>query len=62
MHDALNVNAPLIIWVMEYFDDVAGDSSIDLYRTEEMARSDAEKLKKEGVISSVIIYQRRVWE
>ena len=62
MHDGLNVNAPLIIWVMEYFDDVAGDSSIDLYRTEEMARSDAEKLKKEGVISSVIIYQRRVWE
>ena len=46
---------------MEYFDDVAGDSSIDLYRTEEMARAEAEKLKAEGVISSVIIYERRVW-
>tara|TARA_R100001509_G_C4807041_1_gene195109 strand:- start:31 stop:204 length:174 start_codon:yes stop_codon:yes gene_type:complete len=55
-------NEPLIVWVMEYFDDVAGDSSIDLYKTEEMARDDAAKLEADGTISSVIIYQRRVWQ
>jgi hypothetical protein len=62
MHDALNVNSPLIVWVLEYYDTVAGDNSIDLYKTEKMARDDAKKLKDEGVITNVLIYQRRVWE
>ena len=55
-------NEPLVIWVLEYFDTVAGDRSIDLYQTEDMARSDAEKLKSENVITNVLIYPRRVWE
>ena len=62
MHDALNVNGPLIVWVLEYYDTVAGDNSIDLYKTEKMARDDAKKLKDEGIITDVLIYQRRVWE
>ena len=55
-------NEALIIWVVEYFDTVANEKSIDLYRTESMARADAEKLKSENVITNVLIYPRRVWE
>lgn len=55
-------NEPLVIWVLEYFDTAAGDSSIDLYKTEDMARSDAEKLSEDGTIESYIVYPRRVWE
>lgn len=55
-------DAPLIVWVMEYFDTVAGDGSLDLYKTEEMANEDRKKLVAEGVITNVLIYQRRVWE
>lgn len=55
-------NEPLVIWVVEYFDTVANEKSLDLYRTESMARADAEKLKSENVISNVLIYPRRVWE
>lgn len=52
----------LIIWVVEYFDTVENEKSLDLYRTESMARADAEKLKSENVITDVLIYPRRVWE
>ena len=52
----------LIVWVVEYFDTVANEKSLDLYRTESMARADAEKLKSENVITNVLIYPRRVWE
>lgn len=62
MHDALNINAPLLIWVCEYYDTVAGEKSLDLYKTEKMARDDAKKLKDEGIITDVLIYQRRVWQ
>jgi len=62
MHDALNINSPLIVWVFEYYDTVAGEKSLDLYKTEKMARDDAKKLKDEGIITDVLIYQRRVWE
>ena len=55
-------DAPLIVWVMEYFDTVAGDGALDLYKTEEMANEDRKKLVAEGVITNVLIYQRRVWE
>jgi hypothetical protein len=55
-------NEALIIWVVEYFDTVANEKSLDLYRTESMARADAEKLKSENVITNVLIYPRRVWE
>jgi|TARA_B100001059_G_scaffold181581_1_gene182568 hypothetical protein len=55
-------NESLVIWVLEYFDTVAGDSSIDLYKTEKMARDDAKKLSADGIIESYIVYQRRVWE
>jgi hypothetical protein len=55
-------DAPLIVWVMEYFDTVAQDHSLDLYKTEEMANEDRRKLVAEGVITNVLIYQRRVWE
>lgn len=55
-------NEPLVVWVLEYFDTVAGDSSIDLYKTESMARADAEKMQADGIIESSIIYARRVWE
>ena len=55
-------DAPLIVWVMEYFDTVAGDGALDLYKTEEMANEDRRKLVAEGVITNVLIYQRRVWE
>jgi hypothetical protein len=30
-------NEPLLVWVMEYYDTVAGEKSLDLYKTEEMA-------------------------
>lgn len=62
MDDALTINSPLIVWVLEYYDTVAGENSIDIYKTEKMARDDAKKLKEEGVITNVLIYQRRVWE
>jgi hypothetical protein len=62
MHDALNVNGPLLVWVFEYYDTVAGEKSLDIYKTEKMARDDAKKLKDEGIITDVLIYQRRVWE
>ena len=55
-------NDALIIWVVEYFDTVANEKSLDLYRTERMARGDADKLKAENVITDVLIYPRRVWE
>lgn len=55
-------NEALIVWVVEYFDTVANEKSLDLYRTESMARADAEKLKSENVITNVLIYPRRVWE
>ena len=55
-------NDALIIWVVEYFDTVANEKSLDLYRTESMARADADKLKSENVITDVLIYPRRVWE
>lgn len=55
-------NEPLVIWVVEYFDTVANEKSLDLYKTESMARADAEKLKSENVITNVLIYPRRVWE
>jgi len=52
----------LIIWVVEYFDTVANERSLDLYKTESMARADAENLKSENVITDIFIYPRRVWE
>lgn len=55
-------NQPLIVWVFEYYDTVAGEKSLDIYKTEKMARADAKQLKDEGVITDVLIYQRRVWE
>ena len=55
-------NQPLIVWVLEYFDTVAGEKSLDIYKTEKMARADAKQLKDEGIITDVLIYQRRVWE
>ena len=55
-------NQPLIVWVFEYYDTIAGEKSLDIYKTEKMARADAKQLKDEGVITDVLIYQRRVWE
>ena len=55
-------NEVLIVWVVEYFDTIANEKSLDLYRTERMARADADKLKSENVITDVLIYPRRVWE
>ncbi len=55
-------NQSLFVWVMEYYDTVAGEKSLDLYKTEKMARDDAKKLKDEGVITDVLIYQRMVWQ
>jgi hypothetical protein len=55
-------NEALIVWVVEYFDTVANEKSLDLYRTESMARADANKLKSENIITDVLIYPRRVWE
>lgn len=52
----------LVIWVVEYFDTVANEKSLDLYKTEGMARADAKKLKDENVITDIFIYPRRVWE
>ncbi len=52
----------LVVWVVEYFDTVANERSLDLYKTESMARADAEKLKSENVITDIFIYPRRVWE
>ena len=53
---------PLIVWVMEYYDRVAGEKSFDLYKTEEMAQEDKRKLTADGTISDVLIYQRMVWQ
>jgi hypothetical protein len=55
-------NQPLVVWVFEYYDTVAGEKSLDIYRTEKMARADAKQLKEEGIITDVLIYARRVWE
>ena len=52
----------LIVWVVEYFDTVANEKSLDLYKTESMARADAKNLKSENVITDIFIYPRRVWE
>ncbi len=52
----------LIVWVMEYYDTVAGEKSLDLYKTEEMAKEDKRKLTADGTISDVLIYQRMVWQ
>ena len=52
----------LVVWVVEYFDTVANERSLDLYKTESMARADAEKLKSENVITDIFIYPRRVCE
>tara|TARA_Y100000022_G_scaffold92320_1_gene79741 strand:+ start:35 stop:223 length:189 start_codon:yes stop_codon:yes gene_type:complete len=52
----------LIVWVMEYYDTVAGEKSLDLYKTEEMAKEDKKKLTADGTISDVLIYQRMVWQ
>lgn len=52
----------LIVWVMEYYDTVAGEKSLDLYKTEEMAQEDKRKLMADGTIRDVLIYQRMVWE
>ena len=52
----------LIVWVMEYYDTVAGEKSLDLYKTEEMAQEDKRKLTADGTISNVLIYQRMVWQ
>ena len=46
-------NQPLFVWVMDYYDTVAGEKSLDLYKTEEMAH---------GTICDVLIYQRMVWQ
>ena len=54
-------NQPLIVWVMEYYDTVADQKSLDLYKTEEMAQEDKRKLTADGTISDVLIYQRMVW-
>ena len=62
MDNTFNVNSPLIVWVFEYYDTVAGEKSLDLYLTEKMARDDAKKLKDEGIITDVLIYARRVWQ
>jgi hypothetical protein len=50
-------NQPLIVW-----DTVAGEKSLDLYKTEEMAQEDKRKLTADGTISDVLIYQRMVWQ
>ena len=55
-------NEPLVVWVVEYFDAVGVEKSFDLYRTESMARADAEELKSENVVTDVLVYPRRVWE
>jgi len=52
----------LVVWVVEYFDTVANERSLDLYKTESMARADAKNLKSENVITDIFIYPRRVWE
>ena len=46
----------LIVWVMEYYDTVAGEKSLDLYKTEEMAKEDKRKLTADGTICDVLIY------
>jgi hypothetical protein len=55
-------NETLIVWVMEYYDTVAGEKSLDLYKTEKMAQEDKRKLTADGTISNVLIYQRMVWQ
>ena len=55
-------NESLVVWVFEYYDTVAGEKSLDIYKTEKMARADAKQLKEEGIITDVLIYARRVWE
>ncbi len=55
-------NQPLIVWVMEYYDTVADQKSLDLYKTEEMAQEDKKKLTADGTIRDVLIYQRMVWQ
>ena len=47
---------------MEYYDTVAGEKSLDLYKTEEMAQEDKKKTSADGTIRDVLIYQRMVWE
>ena len=55
-------NEMLIVWVMEYYDTVAGEKSLDLYKTEKMAQEDKRKLTADGTIRDVLIYQRMVWQ
>ena len=55
-------NEPLLVWVMEYYDTVADQKSLDLYKTEEMAQEDKRKLPADGTICDVLIYQRMVWQ
>ena len=55
-------NEPLLVWVMEYYDTVADQKSLDLYKTEEMAQEDKRKLTADGTNCDVLIYQRMVWQ
>ena len=55
-------NEPLLVWVMEYYDTVEGEKSLDLYKTEALAQEDKRKLTADGTICDVLIYERMVWQ